>query len=171
VAKPQPKQIPSDTCAVRIGGETYYPHEGEWIEVLPSPNTLRETQAFVRFGIAARNLEATEGDDDQVDQTDKYLEQDFGVLLEIVAKRVIAWNWTDMRGRPLPQLDAKADLLRDLSDQEVYWLVLACRGEPPQVAEAAEKKDSATSPTTSSATEPLPIPTPSSMARSRTKAS
>lgn len=171
MAKPQPKQIPSDTCKVTIAGETYYPHEGEWIEVLPSPNTLREQQAFVRFSIAARNLAATEGDDDQVDHTGEYLERDFGTLLEVVARRVISWNWTDMRGRPLPQLDGKTDLLRDLSDQEVYWLVGACRGEAPEVIEAEEKKDSLTLPTTSSATEPTPIPTPSSTDRSRTKAS
>lgn len=171
MAKPRVTRVPSDTCVVTINGEVYHPHEGEWIDVIPAPQTVAERQAMVRLQIAGKKLRAASGDEDEQEQVDAFLEGDFGMALRIAAKRIVAWNWTDMRGEQLPQPDGNAAVLRELSDEELGWLIGACNGRPPEEEVEEEKKDSASSLTTSSATEPPPTLTSSSTAHSPTKRS
>ena len=47
---------------------------------------------------------------------------------ERLATRVIAWNWTDLMGKPLPQPYGRPDVLLALSNDELRWLLQPSEG-------------------------------------------
>lgn len=166
MAKPPSITVPSDDYEVVVDGKTYSPHEGEWVVVTPGATVASNRNMRTLVEMIPR-LQAAEGEPDEQQQTIVILDDVNIELLEFLADRLVAWNWTDHRGRPLPELDGTTDPFARLPQQEVMYLVRVCQGQAP----AVEKKDMSNSPTTSSATEPQPIRTPSSTDRSLTKVS
>lgn len=151
MSKPQPQRIPSDDCVVTINGTEYHPHEGEWVEVLAGM-TVREYQALSRLVDYGMQLLAAQGEPDEQQQVMRLTDQQMDELCVALADRVLDWNWTDLRGRPLPKPDGTPEPLRRLQAQELRWLSTATQGERP----ADRGKGLSDSPITSSATPSRP---------------
>lgn len=166
MAKPPPIRIPSDDCRIVLDGQEFFPHEGEWVETLAGM-TVAEYKAINAMGNLAERLAQVKGDPDEEEKVNALIDGQFDQICDVLAARVVAWNWTDDAGRPLPQPNGTPAIFHRLRSHELNWLVRAAEGETP----SQEKKDSRRSPTTSSATPPPPTPLPSGTARSRTRAS
>ena len=107
------QRIEADSCVVTVGrviegdkitdvGKPMKVHEGEWIEIIPTVN-VQEYLAKRSFLVSADN----------------------GSILELsqgLARRIVAWNWTDLMGEPLPQPYGRPDVLQGLSVDELFWL-------------------------------------------------
>lgn len=125
MSKPLPTRVPSDDCAVTIDGQVCRPHEGEWVE-LHRGRTVGEVAAINR--LQALQAELTAGDDpERQAEVAGELDDVFGELCELLARRLVAWSWTDLSGRPLAQPDGTAAQLTGLESAEVAWLVQATR--------------------------------------------
>jgi len=121
-----PTQVASDDCAIYVGrviedgeitedGTPYYVHEGEWIEIFSTQN-LSETMALIDM----KNMVA-EGS---------------GALRKLcheLSQRIVAWNWTDNGGEPLPQPHNDPEALERLTNDELMWLMGAVDGKETSV--------------------------------------
>ncbi len=131
MGKPRPRHIPSDGCGVRIDGEVYYPHEGEWVELVAS-ETIGELRARVAFARLGPELDAVKGEPDEGRQMNAIMEAHYASLTEHLAERIFEWSWTDLHGRPLPSPadgDGKPLGLLKLRADELYWLLTATAPE------------------------------------------
>ncbi len=135
MGKPKPRRITSDDCEVSVDGETCTPHEGEWVEMFTNW-AVGELKAINDFRRMRVKLDAVEGENDEAARSMEIMEQAFEGVLESLAGRVVAWNWTDWQGRPLPQPDGTKEPLRRLHSDELLWLLNAGQGEAP-----AERKN------------------------------
>jgi len=144
VSKPQPKRLPSDDCKVIQGGETYYPHEGEWVEVLPGVTVDGVRQLHTLHELAPKLL-AAQGEADEQARILALMDGAFSEVARFLAPRLTAWNWTDDLGRPLPLPDGTPGPLGCLRQEELFWLISAAQGETPGKGASASKP----SPTTS----------------------
>ena len=90
-------KVESDECAINIGqviedgeivepGTPHYVHENEWVEILPVI-TVREVMQISRLQNSAGDSSA--------------LGENLSDLCRQLSKRVIAWNWTDLRGEEM----------------------------------------------------------------------
>lgn len=164
MAKPKPIRIPSDACEVPINGQTYHPHEGEWAEIMPG-FLVRDQRMAVKVMRLQQAAKASKGDDDEQQQQVIIMGDVNAELCAALAAKVLAWNWTDMRGQPIP-LDGTPEPFYALSALELLYLLSLTGAET-----AVEKKvGSKRSGTTSSATGPRPSPNGSSTARKPTRA-
>lgn len=160
--KPPIKRIAADTCAVTIEGETYYPHEGEWVE-LYTGRTVGEERSAAKMAILASQFSATD-DPQEIAGIGEEINACYDDLSALLCSRLVAWSWTDDRDNPLPQPDGTPAVLQYLRAEEIGWLLAASGGEV-----AAERKNGFRPlPTTSSATESTPGRS-STTGRSRTK--
>ncbi len=166
MSKPTIRRVPSDDCEVDVGGETFNPHEGEWVEIQPGAS-IRELKSLWAFDRLSTDLDNLSGEPDEKIRTLERLEVHFDALTEWVGRRVKAWNWTDDENQLMPQPDGTATPMRELKPQELYYLRRILRGEGP----ADRLNASPPSQTISSATESAQTPKeqlPTS-GRSRTK--
>lgn len=164
MSKPPLRHVPSDDCAVVVGGVPYYPHEGESLSLIGGATPIRLFQVLNRFRQASVQVEAMQDEPDGAVQIAELLDPQFDELCELLASRIVDWTWTDARGQPLPPPSARAVAL--LENQEVLYLITVVQGEGP----AERKNGSSSSPITSSATASPPTAAPrSTTARSRTR--
>lgn len=98
-----PRQVDSDDLAVVVGGETYYPHEGEWVKFKGRPS--------LGLWLKLRDL----GDSH---------EEAYGLLLQ----HIHSWNWTDDEGNPYENPPTIATLL-SLAKEEFQWLLVKLGSE------------------------------------------
>ena len=132
-------RVASDDCAIYVGreiedgeiteeGTAYYVHAGEWVELFPTQN-LKQL-------IALGKIVASSSDSDAkamvVGQASAL--QDLCVAL---SKRIVAWNWTDNFGEELPQPYGSPDVLEELDNDELMWLLGAAQGKET----SAERKN------------------------------
>jgi len=128
-------KVKSDECSISIGqvvedgeivkeGIPHFVHKGEWVEILPVM-TVKEVMQISRLQNAG-----TDGSQLGENLTD---------LCKELARRVIAWNWTDLMGEPMEQPYNRPDVLEGLSSEELLWLMAATGGGD---AADARKKDS-----------------------------
>ncbi len=153
MAKPQPVRVPSDDCVVTVKGTSYHVHEGEWVELLPGLS-VGDYESFHAFAGVQVQMAAVKGEADEGLKTIGILADTFGKAVPLVKSRLVAWNWTDMRGEPLPQPHAEPSPLWRLDEAEIAYLIQVITG----TNEAAEKNASSPSETTSSDTAPLLTP-------------
>ena len=122
-----PKRVPSDDCVVHIGrvieddkivsnGTPYNIHEGEWVDVIPVL-TMRQ---YIEVNKLATALP---------EANPKDLEAALNKICHDVANRLVAWNWTGMKKEKLPP--PSEEVLRDLTEEELLYLVTVCQGESP----------------------------------------
>lgn len=134
-----PVRVPADDCVVYIGrktkgtvileqGEPTYPHKEEWVEIIPV-SSLRQVISFSSM------VEAARGKKRLSERDILSLSPQFQILCEEIAKRLTNWNWTDWDRKPLPKPYQKPDVIAELTDDEVLWL-LACT----QLETKAERK-------------------------------
>ena len=124
-------RVPADGCAVHIGrviregaildpGQDFYPHTGEWVELVPV-NSIRE---FIAMGDVSGGSSVKAGDEVRA------MGEAFTRLCQEIARRVVRWNWTDPHdGTPLPQPYKRPDVIESLLDDEVIWLLSVTKGE------------------------------------------
>ena len=132
------QKVLSDDCSISVGqvvedgeivqqGVPHFVHKGEWVEILPVM-TVKEVMQISRLQNAG-----TDG---------SQLGQNLTDLCKELARRVIAWNWTDLMGEPMEQPYNRPDVLEGLSSEELMWLMGATGGGE---SADARKKDSAES--------------------------
>ena len=106
------RKVLSDDCAVYVGrriakgkivepGKPYYVHKGEWVEVIPLVSVAQSLAFTDLIGV---NVKTSKGIKDATSK--------FNRLLDSLAERIIAWNWTDLAGGPLPCPYRNSDVLR-----------------------------------------------------------
>jgi len=136
MAKPQPIRIPSDNCIVTIDGVEYRPHENEWVEVLPGLKVGHQ-KLIAEMNALRAEFETLEDDAEQDDESglaarrriNELAAQYNDKMIDFLRQRLVAWNWTDELGRPLPELDGTERPFELLSAEELGWLLAACRGD------------------------------------------
>lgn len=107
-----PRRVKSDDYTVDVGGETYTPRAGEWVEFSGAVNVklLLASTALMELD-SANNAENM---------------QHFRAALEDVvaglAPLIRSWNWTNDAGERLPSPPSE-DNLRDLTLEEVIYLM------------------------------------------------
>lgn len=158
MAKPQAIKISSDSCPVVVNGETYYPHEGEHVWMMPVAS-VGDMRRLSVAAMASVRVAAVQGDADQGAKEIAIASETLDSLSEVLAPRIVKWTWTDLRGRPMPQPDDTALSLSNLCQSELEWLLNALMGKVPDMpsSEANEKKDTRSLLITSSVTERQPI--------------
>lgn len=166
MAKPLPQRFPSDDFETTVGGRTYHPHEGEYVEIFVdrSVDEVLSAQALTHIGA---QIQAVQGDPDEALRLSQLATEHFDRVCEALADRVADWTWTDRRGNPLPKPDGTSGPISRLTNEEVGYLL----GLKESDGESLPNDDGASrrSPTTSSATASTPSRTSSGGARSRAK--
>lgn len=124
------ERIPSDGCEVTINGEAIYPHEGQWVEMLPV-RKVSDLQAIDRMMAFGDKLAIAR--DDSMRELVALLSEEYGHFCELLSRRVLAWDWTDMvTGEPLPQPFGCPEVLAELSEAELLYLTALLRGHRPE---------------------------------------
>jgi hypothetical protein len=116
-------------------GEEIRPHEGEWVEMFAT-SSVGELRAIRRLRELGSQLAAVKGDKDEESESLQLSDDAFEDLVQALAPRVVAWNWTDNAGRPMPQPDSPT-VLRMLQPEELMWLLGAAQGETPSARKNA----------------------------------
>ena len=129
MAKPQPIEVTSDDFTITVDGVAYQPHEGEAVWLIPG---LPTGAVFAATGLMQMQpqIEAADTPQEQARIMAK-LDEGMGRLLRLMAPRIVRWTWTDLAGRPLPQPDGTPGPLELLTEEEIGWLLAACKGETP----------------------------------------
>ena len=133
-------KIDSSDCVIHVGqvikdgeitktGEPHKIHENEWVEVLPVL-TIEETLAL---GIFRTSRVETE--------LGKAMES----ICKSLSKRIVNWNWTDIKGEELESPYDNPQVFKKLLNEELLWLLTATITETKE----EEKKESRLSQTTS----------------------
>lgn len=107
--------VPSDSLAIEADGETYYPHAGETV-------TFRGRQT-VGDALLALRLQSVNGESDP-----ERIAETMQSVVEGLAKRIVAWTWTDDDGTAYPS-PPTADVVASLSFAELGWLVGGGQGK------------------------------------------
>ena len=125
--------VPSDDCPVAVGrkydadwsvkveGETIYPHENEWVKVIP----VAAISSFLSIADMMKEADGRTMDPAMMTR----LQPAFHQLCDQLARRVIEWNWTDWDGEPMDQPHKRPDVIAQLTEDEVLWLLTAVQGE------------------------------------------
>ena len=133
-------KIDSDDCVIHIGqvikngeivneGTPHKIHENEWVEVLPVL-TIEESLALGVFRSSRDEGELT-----------KAMES----ICNSLSKRVVNWNWTDIKGDDLESPYENPAIFKKLLNEELLWLLTASLTETKE----EEKNESRLSQTTS----------------------
>lgn len=148
-----PAEIRAQSCtAPECEATEYAIHAGESI-TFRAARSIGEREALSEALIAsAQEAEdevkraKAEGRETDVSPIDVALE----AQLRMVGERIVAWNWTDVDGEPIPLPSADhAGFRRALELAEVLWLWSAImRGGDPKIAARAEGNGDAASPST-----------------------
>lgn len=136
--------VPSDDCAVTVGGVDYRVHRGQSVSIVGTRTVgeLKATWAFDRLSV---QMDAIKGEPDEYARTLELMENHFDALISWMAQRVTDWDWTDPRGEPLPKPDGTSAPFERLSPQEIHYLRQVLRGEGSAEAKNAGTSSSATS--------------------------
>lgn len=120
--------VPSDDCAVDHNGVTYHPHEGETVWLWPD-HSLAMLAAMGQLNQLQVRIAAVKGEPNEISEAIRIADETFRGIAEQIAPALERWDWTDMRGQPLPALDGTVGPLMRLSVEELMWLSSAVRGE------------------------------------------
>ena len=123
-----PRKIDSSDCVVHVGqkiedgkivdeGDAFHIHEGEWVKIVPYVS-MKESMALVNIA----NLSTDSGTDSLKSLQD---------MCSAFSERVFDWNWTDNIGQPMPKPYKNPEVLMNLQNEELIWLVSVSMGETP----------------------------------------
>lgn len=129
MAKPQPIEVKSDDFTITVDGVEYQPHEGEAVWLFPGMPTgaILAANSLTQLQPQFEAADTPELAQEALTKLDAGMQK----LLRVIAPRIVRWTWTDAAGRPLPQPDGTSGPLELLSEQEIGWLLQACKGETP----------------------------------------
>lgn len=130
MAKPVPVEVKSDDCTVTVNGVAYTPHEGESVWLFQG-QSVGEMRALGRLMGLQTVIDGAKGEKGQEAAMAvlRAVDEAFDDICAMLAPRVVSWNWTDLRGDPLPQPDGSPDGLARLESEELFWLLQAARGD------------------------------------------
>lgn len=101
-------------------GNEHRPHEGEWVRFRKS--VPMAVMRIMTEAATVRDVDAEVNDDDQVSRYAGLIDH----LVDILARQITDWNWTDEDYRRLPKPRAGKEQFRDtlysLEDYEWAWL-------------------------------------------------
>lgn len=123
------RKILTDDCPVHVGriiedgkitsdGEAYYPHEKEWIKVIPI-TSVRQFIAWDKLRLALS------GDMER-------MEQGLDMMCQSLSTKIVEWNWTDNQGNKLPQPHNNPQVLANLTEDELLYLFASVIETPGQ---------------------------------------
>ena len=123
-----PRKIDSSDCVVHVGqkiedgkivdeGDAFHIHEGEWVKIVPYVS-MKESMALVNIA----NLSTDSGTDSLKSLQD---------MCSALSERVFDWKWTDNIGQPMPKPYKNPEVLMNLQNEELIWLVSVSMGETP----------------------------------------
>ena len=123
-----PRKIDSSDCVVHVGqkiedgkivdeGDAFHIHEGEWVKIVPYVS-MKESMALVNIA----NLSTDSGTDSLKSLQD---------MCSALSERVFDWSWTDNIGQPMPKPYKNPEILMNLQNEELIWLVSVSMGETP----------------------------------------
>lgn len=142
-------RIPSDDCLVN----GYAIHRGQsiWVTGVRSNAEQRTAWALNELSVALDNADPDPMPDlppetppevlakeqeaflkrQKAAQVEMYtiLENHYATIDNLIADRLVDWDWTDARGQPLPKPDGTVGPLQKLTDDEKAWFLTALRGE------------------------------------------
>ena len=97
--------------------------EDSWVKV--KPMTYGEQKAF---RVRMRELEV---DEDVQDKEAQNAAEDARELegCRLLAQWVVDWNWVDEEDKPLPKPEGKPEVINDLLDHEVKFLIATLSGD------------------------------------------
>ena len=145
------KRIACDECPAVMGEDVIYPHVDQWLDLLPL-QSLGETFLMSEYSRLSVDLAAAEGDTDDMRDLNRKMIDTYGEILEMLAGRILAWNWTDAAGRELGDpTDPKS--YRKITQTEMWWLVRVLQTNG---ASAETGKDSSSTAIISSDSSQLP---------------
>lgn len=127
---PAPTVVPSDDCVVTVAGAPYHIHRGQTVSVIGT-RSIGEMKAAWGFNRLSTELDAVKGEPDENVKAVALLEDHYDALLLWMADRIVDWDWTDQRGRPLPKPDGTVEPLLKLAPDELFYLTGILRGEVP----------------------------------------
>ena len=162
-------QVMCDDCSLPVDpdlpdGEQFFPHTGEWVSLVPYVTTGEIQDSFSDARLQVR-LDAIKGEDDEGTQLGNILGAHYEGIYQRLARRILEWSWTDAMGRPYPQPHGNASVFRDLSPQELGYLLSVIAQRNP----SNRKNGLSPSPTGSSDTRRRRTRKPASKARPRGK--
>lgn len=136
--KPPSRRVESDGFVFAQDGVEYHPHAGEWLEFCGRPSIGDSLRLMKVFGLVAELQGRSARELNKLpNEAIKRLTGDFeGAIagtIDQLAKAITAWTWTDDSGAPYPS-PPPAEVLRELSQEELNYLVSTFRGELPQDA-------------------------------------
>tara|TARA_Y100000310_G_scaffold345131_1_gene462058 strand:+ start:2924 stop:3370 length:447 start_codon:yes stop_codon:yes gene_type:complete len=134
------KKVDSSGCVINIGrkivggrvveeGTAYPIHKGEWVEILP----VTSIGEYIEYSkLLGGNWDDLAADDkaDHLREMGATVNQAFDKMVHEVSKRVYDWDWTDLRGDPLPKPHNNPQVIAALSVDEVIWLMSQAEFEP-----------------------------------------
>ena len=144
--RPPTKRIECDECPVIVDDVTYLPHEGQWVDIVPF-GSMRETLVMGDYSRLAVEAAAAEDDPELTRQLNQQITQVTHAVLQVLADRIIDWNWTDAYGRELPKPDGTTSAIDRIQQSEMWWLLSTIRTGG---ASATEGKDESGTETTGS---------------------
>jgi len=123
------KRLSSDDCLVYINrviedgkvtnrGDPFAAHEGEWVEII-QVGSIRQYLALSKLASVSSNGNLGN------------LEIALNDLCKEVSQRIVDWNWTDMAGKAMPKPYRKPEIISELTEDELLWLIRAVQGETP----------------------------------------
>ena len=139
MAKPDRIRVPSDDLVIRLGpspGEgaaddrpEVRPHEGEWVEIVPrlSVADYRDDEELARLVV---EHEAHSDDEDKAALLEVQRRY-FDLAGQVLARRLLGWNWTDDAGVPLPQPHGTPAVILALPAEEIGYLLAVSRQNGP----------------------------------------
>lgn len=108
--KVPPRRVDCSDFEIEEDGHTYRPHDGEWVDILP-------VKSFARW-LAYQKVRG-EGD-----------AESFDLLLAQMSRAIVAWNWTDWGGEPMPEPYKHPEVIAALDNREVQYLINAVQAPP-----------------------------------------
>ncbi len=125
-------RVESDGCAIMQGrviqdgvvthpGTPIYVHKGEWVEIVP-------VQSMREFLALSSLVGATREGQSQGERLAGF-SVPLADLCDVLSKRVLEWNWTDLVGDSMPQPYKNSQAIQMLSNDELLWLITAAQGE------------------------------------------
>lgn len=163
---PLTKRIACDECPAVLGDEVIYPHVNQWVDLIPL-STLGEMFLMAEYSRLTVDIAAAEGEAEEMRDINRKMLGVYGDITEMLANRIVKWNWTDAVGRKLGKpSDSKS--YSGLTLAEMWWLVRVLQTNG---ASATEGNGLSSTATTSSDSSLLPDPTNSDTLPSQEAAS
>lgn len=159
------ERVPSDDCAVIHQKQLYYPHKGQWVDVVRVGQSLQEMTLEMEARHVSNELEVmrsdlmdkrqvyeaakSRGDAESATVAEKEWEQiyekreaflrgHYNRFAEYVADHIVDWNWTGRNGKALPRPDGTTGPIMRLLPEEINYLQEVIRQDNPLPESAGE---------------------------------